>query len=404
MHAAQSLELILGAGATLLFGAGLSVVAERWHLPDIVLFLLLGMLLGPAALGLVRPTDLPGLAQAAVLLGAAYLLFEGGRSLDSRELRSVWRGTLLLATLGVLVTAAVVALAGHLAFGLALGPSLLLGAVLAPTDPAAIVPTLTALPVARKLQALLVAESAANDATGAALAASLAGGGQHLAASLGTLFWNLALGIAVGGAVGLALHSLQGRLKGSQHGLRPLMALAAMFTAYATATLLSASGFLAVFVAGLLAGRSHRRLRSQDPVAASFDEYSAGIFGRLTRLTVFTVLGASLLPSLIWPFALPALLVTLILVLVARPLTVLLLRLDRRGAYSWRELAFAGWVRETGVVPGALAALLLARHAAQGPMVAACVFAALIVTLFGQAPTTRYVAGRLGLLGRERQA
>lgn len=400
MQTTQSLQLILGLGATLLFGAGLFLLAERWHVPDIVLFLLLGIVLGPAVLGVVRPTDLPGLAQAVILLGAAYLLFEGGRSLDARELRAAWRGTLLLATLGVLVTTAVVAIAAHLAFGLGIAQSLLIGAVLAPTDPAAIVPILTALPVARRLQALLVAESAANDATGAALAAALAGGAPSLLAGLGTLGWNLILGLAVGALIGLGLHALQGRLKGPQHSLRPLLALSALITAYTVATLISASGFLAVFVAGLLAGRSQRHFRRQDPVAASFYEYSSGVFGRLTRLIVFTLLGASLVPSLLWRLALPALLVTLALVLVARPLTVLLLRLDRRGAYRWPELAFAGWVRETGVVPGALAALLLAQHAAQAPTVAACVFAALIVTLLGQAPTTRYLAGRLGLLER----
>ena len=404
MLASQPPMLVLGLGAMLLAGAALSVLADRWHVPDIVLFLLLGVLLGPSLLGLVRPQDLPDLTEAAVMLGAAYLLFEGGRSLDADELRAGWRATLLLATLGVLVTTVMVAGAAHLAFGLALGPALLLGAVLAPTDPAAIIPVLTALPVSRRLEALLVSESAANDATGAALAAVLAGSGQSIATGFATLAWNLALGVAVGAIVGLALHALQGRLKGSQHSLRPLMGLAAMVTAYALATAAAASGFLAAFVAGLLAGRSYRRLRSRDPVAASFVEYSAGIFGRLTRLIVFTLVGASLVPGVLWRLALPALLVIFALVFVARPLTVLLLRLDRRGRYPWPEVAFAGWVRETGVVPGALAALLLARHAAGAPVVAACVFAALIVTLLGQAPTTRYVAGRLGLLNQRESA
>ena len=402
MQSAQSFHLIVGIGLTLLGGAALTWLAERWHVPDIVLFLLLGVTLGPALLDVVRPAELPQLAQGAVLLGAAYLLFEGGRSLDAKELRSTWRGTLLLATVGVLITAGVVAFAGHLAFGLALRPSLLLGAVLAPTDPAAIVPILTALPVARRLEALLVAESAANDATGAALAAVLAGGGQAVAAGLGSLLWALVLGMAVGGLAGTALHLVERRLRGPQHSLRPLLALAAMIASYALATAIAASGFLAAFVAGLLAGRSHRRLLSQDPVAGSFYEYSAGIFGRLTRLAVFTVLGASLVLPVLERYAIPALLVSLALVLVARPLTVLVLRMDWRGRFSWRELAFAAWVRETGVVPGALAALLLAEHQANASVIAACVFAALIVTLLAQAPTTEAVARHLGLLSRGR--
>ena len=397
MPASQSLQLILGLGAMLLAGAGLAMLAERWHVPDIVLFLLLGIVLGPSILNIVRPAVLPSLAEGAVLLGAAYLLFEGGRSLDAKELRAGWRGTVILATLGVLVTTGVVAAMAHLAFGLDLGQSLLIGAVLAPTDPAAIVPILAALPVAQRLKALLVSESAANDATGAALAVVLAGG-LSIGSGLLTLAWNLILGLAIGGVVGLLLHELEGRLKAPHQSLRTLLALAALITAYAAATLISASGFLAAFIAGLLAGRSHRRLRRQDPVAASFYEYSAGIFGRLVRLTVFTLLGASLVPSVLWRLALPALLVTLALVVVARPLTVLLLPLDRKGRYRWPELAFAAWVRETGVVPGALAALLLAQHAPLAPEVAACVFAAVLVTLLVQAPTTQYLARRLGLL------
>lgn len=403
MMASGSLTLVIGLGAMLLAGAGLSVLADRFHVPDIVLFLLLGIVLGPSLLGLVQPHALPQLTEAAVMLGAAYLLFEGGRSLDAAELRAGWRATLLLATVGVLVSAAVVAWAVHLAFGLAFAPALLLGAVLSPTDPAAIIPVLTTLPVSRRLEAILVSESAANDATGAALAAVLAGGLPSIASGLAALAWDLLLGVGVGTVAGLALHALQVRLKGPQHGLRPLTGIAAMVASYAVATMLGASGFLAAFVAGLLAGRSYRRLRSRDPVAASFDEYSAGIFGRLTRLTVFTLLGASLVPSILWHFALPALLVTLALILVARPLTVLLLRIGPDG-YPWREVAFAAWVRETGVVPGALAALLLARHAAHASVIAACVFAALIVTLLGQAPATRYIAGRLGLLPQRQNA
>ena len=398
MLSGQSLQLILGLGATLLLGAGLAMLAERWHVPDIVFFLLLGVALGPTLLGIVRPTELPGLAQAAVLLGAAYLLFEGGRSLDAKEIRAGWRSILLLATLGVLVTTVVVALAAHLAFGLDAGAALVVGAVLAPTDPAAIVPVLSGLRVVQRMRALLVAESAANDATGAALAFALASGGYDVLAGLGHLGWSLLLGLVVGGAVGLGLHWLEGRLKGAQHGLRPLMALAALSSAFALGTLLSASAFLAVFVAGLLAGRSHSRLRRRDPVAASFYEYSAGILSRLTRLIVFVLLGASLVPSLLYHLALPALAVTLALMLVARPLTVLLLHLDRRAAYRWQELLLASWVRETGVVPGALAALLLAQGSPQADVVAACVFAAVVLTLLVQAPTTRALAHRLGLV------
>jgi cell volume regulation protein A len=397
MPASQSLQLILGLGAMLLAGAGLAILAERWHVPDIVLFLLLGIALGPSLLDVVRPAAMPSLAEGAVMLGAAYLLFEGGRSLDAKELRAGWRGTVILATLGVLVTTVVVAGMAHLALGLNLSQSLLIGAVLAPTDPAAIVPILAALPVAQRLKALLVSESAANDATGAALAVVLAGG-LSIGSGLLTLAWNLALGLAVGGIIGLLLHELEGRLRAPHQSLRTLLALAALITAYTAATLISASGFLAAFIAGLIAGRSHRRLRRQDPVAASFYEYSAGIFGRLVRLTVFSLLGASLVPSVLWRLALPALLVTLTLVVVARPLTVMLLPLDRRGRYRWSELAFAAWVRETGVVPGALAALLLAQNAPLAPEVAACVFAAVIVTLLVQAPTTQFLARRLGLL------
>ncbi|MDA8345528.1 MAG: cation:proton antiporter [Thermaerobacter sp.] len=395
---------LLGLGLAIMLGVALGELANLLRLPDIVLFLLLGIVLGPGV-GLLVPHAFPVLTQVIVLFGAAYLLFEGGRSLNGDDLRSAAAGVFWLATVGVLLTGGIVAVAGHYLLGVSWPISLLLGAVVAPTDPAVIAPLFAALPIRRRLAALALAESAANDATAASLAAVASGVVRSrrldLLAAGGTLLWQFLVGAAVGVVLGAVSHIAERRLGQRAHTVRPLVALVAVLLSYGLASALGASGFLSAFVAGLLTGRAHRRAGRADPVALNFYEYHAGTTGRAVRILVFTLLGASLSLHVVLPLWLPAFGVVLVLILVARPLTVQLLRLDRRARWTGKEILFTSWVRETGVVPAALAALLLASGTPGAPQIAATVTVALLVTVILQVPTTRALAARLGLLSQE---
>ncbi|EQD32933.1 Cation/H+ exchanger, partial [mine drainage metagenome] len=151
-------------------------LARSLRIPDIVLFLLLGMIARPVLwqmLG-IAPSSLA--IRVGLLLGAAILVFEGGHAVDRSALAEVYVGATLLATLGVFLSFAVVAVSAHLAFGLSWPVAALCGAILAATDPASVAPLLEDVRVVARLQDLLLLESAANDATSAALAVSLQGG------------------------------------------------------------------------------------------------------------------------------------------------------------------------------------------------------------------------------------
>lgn len=371
----------------------LAAVCERIsrssRIPDIVLFLLLGIFARPVMwqmLG-VGPSSDP--IRLLLLLGAAVLVFEGGRAVDRTALREVYVGGAILATLGVLLSFIVVAAAVRLIFGIPWSTALLAGAILAATDPASVAPVLQEVRLVPRLKDLLLLESAANDATSAALAVTLHGGIREALAFTLQLIRQVGLGMFAGGLVGLGLRQV-GKFRRGAHWRSTLSAPAALFS-YGLAGLASASGFMASFTAGVVGGTS---AQAADPAAR---------FARAVRAAVFIVLGASLNPALLLRLLWPTLGVVLALLVIGRPLTVLTLLLDRPRRWSWREIAFAAWVRETGVVPAALAAALTAAGGAGSEVITALVFMTVLLTIVLQAATTRRVAALLGVLRPEAQ-
>jgi cell volume regulation protein A len=385
----------------LLLAAGL--VAERLSLalgvPDLVLFLAGGVLLGPV-LGAVHLEATGPLAGFVLTFGAAFMLYEGGRRLTLPLLREIWAGLALLSTVGVLVTAAVVTAAARGLGQEAWVRAGLYGAVLASTDPATVIPLLHAVRIRPRLARLLEAESACNDAFSAVLTFALVGLAQHgrlsLAASAAQLVWMVlggaAVGVAVGALAAWSLPLLDGRRQGA------LLSLLVILGAYAAADALRASAYMAVFAAGVAEAnrlgrvgthpRGHRRLR---------DAY-LGQVGMLVRMWIFLVLGAVIDLRGVGQVLGPGLALAGILVFVARPLTVLCcLPLDRVARWRWGEILFASWVRETGVVPAALAGLLLQRGVPGAGGLAATTFVAILFTLLLQPATTRWWARRTGV-------
>src|SRR6201987_209143 len=138
--AAIAQHTLLACGLILAIGTLAAFVAQKIRVPDVAVFLLAGIALGPHALGLVQIPAASALNEIIVLFGASYILFDGGAALRLPVLKQVWITILVIATVGVLITAAVVAAAAHLVFGLAPLLALLLGASIASTDPATLVP------------------------------------------------------------------------------------------------------------------------------------------------------------------------------------------------------------------------------------------------------------------------
>jgi cell volume regulation protein A len=400
---------VLGSMA-LLMVAGLVAgwAAERLHVPDIVVYLLIGILLGPAGTGwLQAPAGSVG-SQLVFIAGAAFLLYEGGREIQLSEVRRVWLSLTLLSTVGLVAGALVVAAMGVWLAHLPVLFALLVGAVLSPTDPASIVPLLRNVAVTPKLAQTVVGESALNDATGATLAVAvlaMLGGGtlvwwHGLLELAGTALGGLAIGAAV---AAVTAYAVSGALGGAPTPIRqehgPILALVTALAAYLIADRIGASGFMAVFAAGVVHGnRELLRLLPLSPPRAELDRHFVAVAGHLMRMAVFVLLGTQIDFAAIGSFLWPAVLLTATLVLLARPVTVLISVLpDRRAAWRWREIAFLIWVRETGVIAAVLAGILAARGVPGSTLIASTVLLAALVTLLLQGTTTAAVARRLGV-------
>src|SRR5664279_5180758 len=156
------------SGAIILaIGTITRVLAEKIKIPDVAALLIVGILIGPEALGWINIKADSALYQLILLFGASYILFDGGASLRFDVLKQVWITILVIATVGVLITAGITGLAAHYILGIPLAVALLLGAVLAATDPATLVPIFRQVPVRDRVAQTVMSESSFNDAMGA---------------------------------------------------------------------------------------------------------------------------------------------------------------------------------------------------------------------------------------------
>ncbi len=377
----------------------LSVVLARLRVPDILGFLALGVLFGPLGLRELNVSPASSGVATGVAVAASFLLYEGARGLDIDQLRSAWRGLILLVTGGVLVTAALSAGAAHAAFGWDWQTAILLGVVIACTDPAAVIPVMRQVGVAARVSNVAQAESALNDATGAILTtvtiAVIREGTFSLPASLWAFFYmglgGIAIGVAIAAVTGWIAHGQ--RLRGldlGAHNQQVLEFITVLFT-YGVATHLGCSGYIAAFAAGLV--------HSRTAMKAPYDTepfFSTTSF--LARLGVFVILGATVDPrAAAVPFAATSLFVAAFM-LVVRPIAVFgSLLPDRRPKWTLRELLMLSWVRETGVIPAALAANVAALALPNAGAIVDKTAAVIVVTVIVQGLTTGPLARRLRL-------
>lgn len=402
---AAAKHVLLIAGIVLGSGAVCGYVAQRTRIPDIVLYLVAGILLGPAVSGVMILPANSTIGQLILIFGASYILFDGGAALRLAVLKRIWITVTALATVGVLVTALITAIAAHYLLQLPVLPSLLLGAVIASTDPATLVPVFKQVHVRERLAQAVTSESAFNDAMGAILTFTVLGvavGSQQfsLFASLQSLLLQAGVGIGSGIVLGYVAAFLIGHHRyGFFRDYAPLVTLMAVVGAYLGADDMHASGFMAVFVAGIIIGNREIFGFGLEPgEARRLIEY-VDITSLVMRVFIFVLLGAQVDFRLIGAHLWASLAVVLIFMLLARPLTVLLCAApDRRARWSWRELLFMCWTRETGVIPGALAGMLIGSGAPSADIIAAVTFVAILVTILVQATTTGWLAKRLDLM------
>lgn len=398
-------HVLLLAGVVLGSGAVCGYISQRTRIPDIVLYLLAGILLGPAVSSFISLPANSTIGQLILIFGASYILFDGGATLRFSVLKEIWITLTAIATLGVLATALITAIAAHALLGLAWLPSMLLGSVIASTDPATLVPVFKQVRVKERLAQLVTSESAFNDAMGAILTFTILGiavGTREFSPlnSLESLLLQAGIGIGSGLVLGYLAAFLIGHHRyGFFRDYAPLVTLMAVTGAYLGADDMHASGFMAVFVAGIIIGnRELFGFRLEPGETRRLVEY-VDITSLVMRVFIFVLLGIQVNFQLIGAHLWGSLGVVLVFMLLARPVTVLLCAVpDRRARWSWRELLFMCWSRETGVIPGALAGMLVGSGAPSADIIAAVTFVAILSTILLQATTTRWLAVRLNLM------
>jgi cell volume regulation protein A len=409
LESSTSIELakhtLLSCGLILAIGTLTGLLAQKIKIPDVALFLFVGLAVGPQALGLIDIKADSALNQIILLFGASYILFDGGASLRFDVLKQVWITIVVIATVGVAITTIVTGIAAYYVLGIPVIVALLLGATLASTDPATLVPIFRQIKIRDRVAQTVMSESAFNDAMGAiitfaVLAAAMGTGEVSLASSLLDLLQQSILGIAAGAALGyLAALLIAHERWAFLAEYAPVVTLVAVIAAYFAADGLQASGFMAVFVFGIVLGNKDSfGFTMQAGEAQKLEEYVATT-AFIMRLFIFILLGAQVDFGLMAQYWRGGIVVVAILMFVARPLTVFLCALpDRRAQWRFQEMLFMCWTRETGVIPAALAGLLLGTHAPGAHMIASITFIAILATILIQAPSTRWLAGRLGLL------
>ncbi|CAA7602156.1 Sodium/hydrogen exchanger family [Acididesulfobacillus acetoxydans] len=382
-------------------------LSQKIKVPDTVLFILIGVVVGPALLGVVNLQQFRAGAQFILTFGAAYILYDGGREIHLKVLNQVKISVALLATLGVIISALVTRYFSQLFLHLDFLSALLLGTVIASTDPSVLVPLFKKMSISPKLKQTIISESAFNDAAAAimtfALMGIIGGGSFSLAQGVFELVKTAAGGIAVGALVGyLSLLLVSEHTLGFLDGHNAEIALAAVAGAYFIAGDLGFSGFMAVFTVGIIHGNGSLFKLSIDGDAQAEHVSFKDILVRILRIMIFIILGTQVNFGVLFESGWGVLLVVLLFIFVARPLTVLSTVLwDRKARWKAREVLYLMWTRETGVIPAALAGTLISERMPRAEVISAVTFTAIFLTLILQATSAQFVARLLHLEERK---
>lgn len=387
----HSVDLALLAGCGLVLTAVLAVrLSTRTGVPALLVYLGIGLALGEAGLGIrFEDYDLTG---EVGLVALAVILAEGGLTTRWSQVREALPVAILLSTVGVLVSVVVVSGATVLLLGTSWRTALLLGAAVASTDAAAVFSVLRRLPLKSRLSRLLEAESGLNDAPTVVLVTLVSSDSWASTSAwevVGLVSYELVAGLAIGLAIGWTGRLTLGRLALPSAGLYPLATVGLVLLSFGAAGVAHASGFLAVYVAGLVIGSArlpHRR------AVLGF----ATSLALLAELGLFVLLGLLASPDRLIDAIPTALVVGAAALLVARPAAVLLSATPFR--IPLREQAFLAWAGLRGAVPIVLAIVPATQHVPGGTRVLDVVFVLVVVYTLVQAPTLPVVGRLLGVV------
>jgi len=386
-------QVLLLAAVLLLLGIVSSKVSARLGLPVLVLFVIVGMLAGERGIGGI-PFDDPGVAHALGTLALAVILFDGGLQTPRSSIRAVWKPTAALATLGVLVTATVTGSFAAWLLDLPLLEGLLIGAIVGSTDAAAVFSLLrsSGIHIKKRIKSTLEVESASNDPMAIFLTVGLLEilvNDVPFGLGLLQLFiFQIGIGAAVGLGVGWVAVRLINRIGLEVAGLYPVLVAGCGLLAFGLAANMGGSGFLAIFVAGVIVGNS--RIVFQRDTFLFHDGLAW-----LSQITMFVVLGLLIDPKELLDVWVEGLAISAVLIFLARPLAVApLLKIF---GFDSREIALISWVGLRGSVPIILAIFPLLFGLPGAALIFNVVFFVVLISATLQGSTLPLFARRLGL-------
>jgi len=384
--------LILGV---ILFTTVLAgTLSSRFGFPALIGFIGLGILAGVEGPGGFYFENFE-LTQGIGIACLLFILFSGGMGTDWRDVRRMAAPALLLATIGVMISAAIVALSAIFILGFGPLQGALLGAVIASTDAAAVFAVLrsSGLDLHGDVPALIETESGSNDPMAIFLVGALLFLIESPSASPLQLapdfVIQMVMGAIVGVGIGFAMPEILKRGGYQQGGLAFVISIAAALIAFGLAEVLAGNGFLASYLAGIVAG--NRAYAARDTVSGFQDGMAW-----LSQVVMFFTLGLLVTPSNLAPVIIPGLSITFILMFVARPLSVFICLAPFR-QFDWRSKLFVSWAGLRGAVPIVLATFPMVAGVPGAFAIFNVVFFVVLLSSIIQGPTIKWAADRLGV-------
>ncbi len=385
--------ILFGASVLLLLSIIASKVASKLSVPALLIFILVGMIAGSEGPGGIEFDD----AWAAQLLGVialAFIIFSGGLHSSWKRVSPVLWSGVSLSTVGVFLTAILVGAFVHFFFDFSILTALLLGAIVSSTDAAAVFSVLGSSGTKLKggLKDLLEFESASNDP----MAVILTLGFVHLITNPEASIWSMVfllvqqmvLGIVIGFVMGKAIVFKVNRLRLDSEGLYPVLTLSLVIFTYGITASLGGSGFLAVYIAGLIMGGSEFVNKQ------SLTRFHDGL-AWLMQITMFLILGLLVFPSHLVPVIVSGVLISLFLIFIARPIGVFFSLPFAK--INLKEKTFISWVGLRGAVPIVLATFPLLAGVPQAEILFNVVFFIVITSVLIQGTTIPLAARWLGV-------
>lgn len=394
LETATDLPVIMAVAAGLiLIGIVASKISSRFGIPALLLFLGIGMLAGSDGIGGIDFSD-QHLAQSVGVVALAFILFAGGLDTSWSDVRPIVGHAALLATLGVLVTATITGLAAVWILGVPWEVGLLLGAIVSSTDAAAVFSVLRSRSVGLtgSLRPLLELESGSNDPMAVfltlAFLALVVDPGRSLLEAIPVFFLQMTVGAIVGFLFARLAGPVIRRLRLEYEGLYPVLLIAIVLATYGVAALLHGSGFLAVYIAGIVMGNT------RFPHKRSLMRFGDGL-AWLMQISMFLMLGLFVFPTALGSVAFEALALSVVLILIARPVATLAVLLPLR--YGPRPSMMVSWVGLRGAVPIILATFPLVERIPYAELIFNVVFFIVLTSVLVQGTTIPVVARWLGV-------